>query len=819
MLNAMARLFNQITLTRPWITWVLLAAILGTAGFYAQNFRLDASADSLLLENDEDLQYFRETVKRYGADDFFIVTYTPKAELFSRSTLQELKALRDELSELASTSNVVSILDVPLIASPPVTISEVQKETRTLLTPGMDLQMARRELLSSPLYKDLLVDREGKTTVMQITLPRDETYFKLLNKRRALEEKRTQDGLDQQESIELDQVSEAFTARNRLLQYRNQALIKKVRRILHRYEDNAEIFLGGIPLITADMTNYVRSDIRIFGIGIATFIIVLLALAFHKLRWVIITTVICGMSTVGMLGILGFMDWPVTVVSSNFISLALIITLSLVVHLIVRYRELHADLPDHDQKTLIRKTLASKFWPSFFTATTTMVSFASLVVSDIKPVMDFGMMMVWGVGIAFLFTFLLFPSGLVTLVAGSPSKSRKDFTSGITDRLSKLVAGSNRAILMAFALLVMFLAYGLTQLTVENRFIDYFKSSTEIYQGMYLIDRKLGGTTPLDVVLDADPSFFEEEEDDFGFDDEGVGLTGSSYWFNSFQLEEVKRIHEYLDALPETGKVLSLATTMSMLSQLNKGEPLDDFALAVMIQRLPDSIKNALFNPYMSEDGNQIRFNIRIIDSAENLNRADLLKKVRQDLQDKFNLAPEQVHLTSMLVLYNNVLQSLFQSQILTLGVVFIAIFLMLLLLFRSPLQAFLGAMPTFFSACFILGLMGWLEIPLDIMTITIAAITIGIGVDDAIHYIHRFREEFATDRSYVAAMRRSHMSVGQAMIYTSVIVTIGFSILTLSNFIPSIYFGLLTGLAMIIAMLANLTLLPALLIKAKAFK
>ncbi len=815
MRNLLLRFVQQITLTRPWISWIILAILLGTSLFHARDFRLDASADSLLLQNDEDLFYFREIVKRYSADDFFIVTYTPDGDLFTRETLDRLKSLRDDLADLDQVKSVVSILDVPLIASPPVTLSDIQRETRTLLTPDMDLQMAKRELTTSPLYRNLLIDSEGSTTMLQVTLPRDDRYFELLYQRRDLEDKLRSEGLSESEQAELDRVSTAFTQRNSQLQAENQALIASVRNILKRHERHASLFLGGVPLIASDMIQYVQSDIRVFGIGIALFLVVLLTLTFRRPRWVLISAAICGLATAGMMGTLGLMNWPVTVVSSNFISLALIITLSLVIHLIVRYRELHAEQPDADQRTLLLETLRSKFVPSAFTALTTMVSFASLVVSDIKPVIDFGLMMVWGVGIAFLLTFLLFPAGLSTLTPGKPQPVKRDFTAGMTGALAAVVNRRTTAVMLGMLAVAIVMGLGISRLSVENRFIDYFKSSTEIYQGMYLIDNKLGGTTPLDVVLDADADFLEEMEE---FPMEGVGLTGSSYWFNSFQLEEIERIHDYLDDLPETGKVLSLATTMDMLRQLNNNEPLDDFSLAVMMRQLPNSVKDSLFSPYMSQDGNQVRFSIRIIDSQENLNRGELIKKIHSDLLEKFDLAEEQVNITGMLVLYNNVLQSLFKSQMLTLVVVFVAIFLMLCLMFRSARLAFVGTLPTLFAASFILGLMGWLGIPLDIMTITIAAITIGIGVDDTIHYTHRFREEMERDHDYQAAMRRSHLSVGKAMYYTSVTITMGFSILALSNFIPSIYFGLLTGLAMVIALLANLTLLPALLIKTRGF-
>jgi predicted RND superfamily exporter protein len=373
---------------------------------------------------------------------------------------------------------------------------------------------------------------------------------------------------------------------------------------------------------------------------------------------------------------------------------------------------------------------------------------------------------------------------------------------------------------------------GISQLTVENRFIDYFKPTTEIYQGMLLIDQQLGGTTPLDIIIDADPDFLTQkaqekivEEDDFFaddfFDEEKVeeGLSGSSYWYNSYQVDNLKNIQDYLDGLPETGKVLSMATTMEMMQQLNEDHPLDNISLAVIHKKLPESIKDSLFRPYMSDDGNQVRFSLRVIDSHPDLHRAELLKKIRLDLTEKLQIKPEQIHLTGMFVLYNNVLQSLFSSQIMTIGVVFLVIMVMFILQFRSLRLAIISIIPNLVSAGMVLGLMGLLNIPLDIMTITIAAISIGIAVDDTIHYVHRFNEEIAIDGDYLATMKRCHDSVGRAMYYTSVTIIIGFSILSLSNFIPTIYFGLFTGLAMLIAMFANLTLLPLLLLTWKSGK
>ena len=534
-----------------------------------------------------------------------------------------------------------------------------------------------------------------------------------------------------------------------------------------------------------------------------------------------LTCLAAGVITVGFLGLV---DWPVTVVSSNFVSLLLIITLSLMIHLIVRYRELHEQLPDATQQTLVWKTVRAKAMPCFYTAITTMVAFSSLLFSGIRPVIDFGWMMSIGVAVAFVLVFTLFPATLMFLKPGTPP-NRNDLTNKITHFFVRLNKTYSSIILMIFSALTIVSIVGISLLTVENRFIDYFKDTTEIYRGMELIDRELGGTIPLDVIVDAPAEFFAEEEEEWDspFEDgfrpdmeKEAGITATSYWFNTYQIKQVSALHQYLDSLPETGKVLSIATAMKILSQFDKQVVTDDFLLAVFYKKLPEEVKQTLLQPYMASDGNQIRFSIRVFETEPSLQRDVLLKKIRHNLTSKMNLEADQVHLSGMLVLYNNMLQSLFRSQILTIGVVFLAIMLMFAILFRNLKMAIIAIIPNLFAPALMLGLMGWLKIPLDMMTITIAAISIGIAVDDTIHYIHRFTREFHKDHDYWAAVNRSHASIGHAMYYTTITITLGFSILALSNFIPTIYFGLLTGFAMLTALLAALTLLPLLIIRFK---
>ncbi len=817
--------YERIILKHPVVTIVLMLLLVAGVGSFSRNFHLDASADSLLLENDKDLKYFRSINAKYGSESFLVISYSPEQDLFTQETLDDLRKLRNSLLKIQQVDSVLSILDVPLIDSPRVSLGDLSNEVRTLETPGVDTELVREEFKTSPFYKNLLVSEDGKTTALQVTFKRDEKYYALLQQRNSLREKKLENSLSSDETFELQQVTREFDDYSRELSDQEARNIAEVRRIMDQHRKTATLFLGGVPMIVTDMIDFIRHDLIAFGLGVLVFLVTMLVLIFRKPRWVVLPLLCCFASVLFMFGFLGLIGWKVTVVSSNFTSLLLIITLSLCVHLIVRYNELQDEIPGADQATMVREMVRSKAIPSIYTALTTIVAFASLLTSDIRPVIDFGWMMAIGISFALVISFALFPAGLMLFKNPVKFTPRYDVTGFITRTCAHWVEHHGKPTLILFAAIAIISAVGISRLTVENRFIDYFKPSTEIYQGMELIDKKLGGTTPLDVIIDADPDFFtsnskqqavkEEDpfaDDFFGQEEAEAGLSGSSYWYNNYQIANLEKIHDYLDELPESGKVLSMATTFSLMQQVNEGAPLDNISLAVIHKKLPKIIKEALFNPYMTEDGNQVRFSLRVIDSDPNLRRDALLKKIRLDLTEQLKLKPEQIHLTGMFVLYNNVLQSLFSSQIMTIGVVFLVIMLMFIVQFRSLRLAIISIIPNLLSAGMVLGLMGLLNIPLDIMTITIAAITIGIAVDDTIHYVHRFSEELQIDGDYIAAMKRAHNSVGRAMYYTSITIIVGFSILTLSNFNPTIYFGLFTGLAMLVAMFANLTLLALLL-------
>ena len=822
-----ASFYDRAVLRHPGRILLLLAVILAAFAWHTQDFKLDASPDSLLLDTDEDLRVFRELNERYETRDFLFVTYTPTADLFSETSLAQIKRLRTELRALPGVESVTSILDVPLVKIVGGTLSDVAKNYQTLENEGVDIQAAREELLQSPLFRELVVSADGDTTALQIFIEDNPRYRELQKQRNRLLSQRDAYGLSAAEETRLAEILIEYDVVKIAADQRSHELIAAIRSIMDNYRESGQLYLGGVTMIADDMITYIKNDLVVFGTGVFVFLIVMLTTIFRRVRWVCLPLASCFYAGLLMIGLLGWVGWRVTVISSNFISLMLIITMSMNVHLIVRYRRLSQDNPEWDQRTLVATAMSRMVWPCLYTALTTIMAFASLVVSGIKPVIDFGWMMTIGLSVTFLTSFLLFPSLLMLLQRGN-EPVRGEGRTQFTARLATLTAVHGNKILALALLLAAAGGVGITKLEVENSFVSYFSDSTEIYQGLKLIDDKLGGTTSLDVVLKFDPepaddpdSMFEDEGDEGDDFDELFGdieSDKSDTWFTVEKLDRIEAAHDYLDGLAPVGKVLSLTSVLRVAQELNRGEEFDAFQLAIVYKRLPDELREILIDPYISIDHDEARINLRVRDSMKDLRRKELLEQIERDLVARVDIEPDNLEISGLLVLYNNMLQSLFRSQILTLGAVMLGIAVMLLILFRSVSLAVIGIIPNILAAALILGLMGWARIPLDMMTITIAAITIGIAVDNSIHYIYRFREELPAHVDYVETMHYCHANIGRAVFYTATTIIVGFSILVLSNFIPTIYFGLLTALAMAVALLAALTLLPKLILLWKPF-
>ena len=819
------KIYDTFILKYPFIILTILMLFVSTLGFFATKVEIDASAETLLLEDDKDLQFFREVNKTYDNSDFLVVTFSPKkGELLSKENLETIKNISNDFLKVQNIESVTSILNVPLLQSPIRPISDLVEGVDSLETKEFDTNLVKNELLHSPLYSNALVSSDFKTTALILNLKTDSKYFGLLEKRNSLLKKEKNKTITNEEKVELKKAILEFKNYRDELRVKEANEIEQIRDIISHYQNDAKIFLGGVNMIASDIIGYVKNDLIIYGTSLLLILIFILWYIFRHLRWIILPLFICLISVISTAGVLGLFNWEVTVISSNFIALQLIITISIVLHLIVRYRELNVKYKNASQYKLIINTILSKLNPSFFAIITTIVGFASLIFSNIEPVINLGLMMSTGIAISLFLAFITFPAILI-LMPKKDEHEKKNTRFSFIKKSSDIVEYHGKAIMIATILVVIFSGSGALKLLVENSFISYFKQSTDIYKGMKVIDENLGGTTPLDIIIkfktdEVKPEIKATSSDELDdFENEFAKTADDKqYWFSQDKMDTITAVHNYLETIPEVGKVQSLATLLKIGQSLNNGKPLDGITLALLYNQLPEKYKTLILSPFINIDKNEARITMRIMDSNPNLRRNDLINKINSDLRDIIKNKETTFRLSNLMVLYNNMLQSLFESQISTLGFTVIVLYIMFLILFRTLKLATIAMLANIIPISSIFGIMGWLNIPLDIMTITIAAIAIGIGVDDTIHFIHRFQEEYKIDHNYINAMRRSHESIGYAMYYTSLVIIIGFSVLVLSNLIPTIYFGLLTVITMITVLLADLLLVPKLLLIFKPF-
>ncbi len=791
-----AHLYENTILKKPKSVFAILLIALLSFGYFSKDFRLDASSETLLIEGDPDLEYLREITNRYGSKEFLVLTYTPNEGMVTDNSINNLLSLKYKIQSLDWVHSVITLLDIPLLSNSDAPLQERLESFKTLKDEDVNKSRGFKEILDSPVFRNFVISEDGKTSGIIVNIKQNQRLEDIENKSRE-EIERYRDQIKKQ----------------------NHNNILEIRNVIKSYSDIGKIYLGGIPMIADDMMTFIKSDIIVFGLGVLLFIIATLWFVFKKLIWIIVPISSCFFSVIIMMGLLGLLGWKVTVISSNFIALMLILTMAMNIHMSTRFLQLKKSNLSKTNLEILILTTGKMFWPILYTAITTIIAFLSLIFSEIKPIIDFGWMMTFGLITSFIITFTLLP----TLLNFTPTKNisvKKEEGSKITEFLGNLSLNYQKLIFVITFAIIGLSVFGINKLEVENSFINYFSKKTEIYKGMKLIDEQLGGTTPLEVILKFPEAKKENIEDDDGFDDweEDSEQDEEKYWFTKDKIDTIASVHNYLDNLPQVGKVLSFSSIIDVATQLNNNKPLGTLEMGVLYSKIPESIKTEIIDPYISIEDNEARISLRIIDSQENLRRNDLINKINFDIQNKLGIEEDRYKLAGVLILFNNLLQSLFKSQILTLGLVMIGIFAMFLILFKNVKLSLIGVVPNFIAAFFILGIIGILGIPLDMMTITIAAITIGIAVDNSIHYIYRFKEEFRKIKDYKETLKICHSTVGTAILNTSITIVFGFSILILSKFIPTIYFGVFTGLAMLLAMISVLTLLPSLILIVKPF-
>ncbi len=816
-MNFINQIYKKL-LEKPKFILFLIVLVFSFSVYNAKNFQLDASADSLLLENDPDLNYLRSVNERYSSEDFFVITYSPKKKI-NNETIQELKKFVNEIDNIQWVSKTISILNAPLFESSDQPLIEKINNIQYITTPGIEINRALNELRNSPVYKRLIINDDATTFGIVAYIKDNKKYLSALEINKNFLDKQKNKKLSDKDFKEFEKhklvLEQLKREQNKNLELYNI----EIRSHISKYKNIADINLSGIPMIADDLISFVKKDITVFGSGVFVFIIITLWFIFRDIRWVIFPLLSCFLSISIMVGMLGYLNWKVTVISSNFISLMLILTMEINIHYVERYKQLQAEFPKKKENFLTYLTTTKILTPILYAVLTTALAFLSFIFCDIKPVIDFGLMMTLGLFISLFVSMILLPY-LIIKFKPKASPVHKSKESKIA-KFFETIAINQKFLVLTFSSIIFILSiYGMTRLKVENSFINYFDKNTEIYKGMKLIDEKLGGTTPLDIIL----KFKESESKSTFADDEFFQGSSSdeykdSYWFTNFRINNIVNVHKYLETLPEIGKVLSFYSVLQLGEKLNDNKKLGPLEMAILHSKLPEDIKKNIITPYISIDDNEARISLRIIDSNPQLNRKELLIKIQKDLEEKLQLKKEEFKITGILVIFNNLLQSLFDSQIKTLGITFAGIFLLLLILFKSFWWSVVAAIPNFTAALFILGSLGLFNIPLDMMTITIASISVGIAIDNSIHYIYRFREEFKINKNYNRTIQICHRTVGKAIVNASLTIVFGFSILILSNFIPSIYFGIFTGLAMLTAMTLVLTLMPQLILIIKPFK
>ena len=781
-------------------------------GYLSTKLSIDASAETLLLEHDPDLKAYRQIAKRYDSPGLLVVAFTPKDDLFSPKNLELIKNLSDELAKNDMVSSVISILNVPLLNSVKGGVTGILEHTPTLSDKDINISKAKLEFAKSPIYSGNLISKDLKTTAIALNLKQDDKFNELVNERNLLSQKESNGTITQAEKLKFQALVAEFKAYRDELRKSDHKNLEAIKATIAKFNANDELFLGGANMIADDMIGFIKSDLLVYGLSVLALLSFSLWLFFRQIRWIILPMFICAVSAIFTTGIFGMFGWEVTVISSNYIALQLIITISTVIHLVVSYREFYAKHPKYSQNQLIYLTLRDKFSPSFWAIFTTVIGFSSLMSADIKPVIMLGIMMSAGISVSLVLAFLLFGAVNVNLKKLAPVRTFEN-SFKFTKYCANLALNSRKIIYTVCVLVVCFGVYGISKIKVENSFIGYFKESTQIRQGMQIIDTKLGGTIPVDVIVkfkEIEPKQEKsDEKDDFESEFENDAKS-AKYWFNSYHTRVAEKIHDHLAQQKFVGNVSSLATLIKAIKELNNGVS-DDFLLAAMYEKLPLEYKNILLSPYVSVENDELRFSLRIIDSDSELRRNEFLKELKAGLAKLTKNDNVSIEVAGMMVLYNNMLQNLLSSQVDTFGLTVAILFVIFCFVFRSIKLATIAIVSNLIPLCTLFGVMGFFGIPLDVMSITIAAISIGIGVDDIIHYIHRFKEELLT-KDVFESIKAAHASIGYAMYYTSFTIFLGFSVMITSNFIPTIYFGLLTDLVMVFMLLGALIILPSLI-------
>jgi hypothetical protein len=845
----------------PIILFFLAAS--AATGAFLPRFQVDAGTNVLLNEDDPDLAYYNITRAEWSYDEYAIVC-ARRDDWFSPESLALLKEIVEELKRAPQAKSVLSILSIPLLRSP----RQIVPVPVYLDNPKVEIPQAKAEILAHTQAQGNLISADGRDLSILVYLNVPEAILRLepqWSRAQGLKDKAT-----------LKRISGEYDAALGELKARRTQLITAVREIASRFSPrmNEPIRLSGLPIITVNLVEHVSADLKIFGVTSLAFFTLAFLAVYRRARWTAMPILACLLPVVLIVGTMAMTGKKVTVITSNLPVLLFVLMLPYTVYFVERYRERRSLFPGESNLDSSEGGAREIWTPCLYSCTTTMAGFASLLTSGINPVRVFGLMMTIGMGVGLACVFLFLPSmsrplrALEIKGAGAASETR-----GVVRGLEKLVLHAPGWVLALSLVILGVSVWGATKLTVETKFIDYFWPRSEVYQGLDYIDKRMGGTTPMEVMLTS---------------------TQPGYFKTTQGLEAIDAASRYFAAVPETGSVRSFKTMVDearkyFTSKQGKVTAKDE-AITGAVQKVAPEMVRDFCNP----DFTVTRVLVRFKETAPTLNRKRILDGLGQDLRSRPELANLNPRPTGVFVLYSNMLQSLIQSQKDTFAMVVVMIWVMLAVLFgrfpglsqgastalgvlcfvatASGLGAWLWprerertllvltetrwvllwlglsilllllasialairkrgglgslgrwaldvlALPTIvlvpqvLPVLVVLGTMGLTGIALDMVTVMIASIAMGVGIDAAIQYTVRYRIELdATGGDRRAAVTRSHATIGRAIWIATTIMVIGFAVLALSDFVPTVWFGVFNALAMLMGQFAALTVLPAL--------
>lgn len=778
-----------------YITCVIFACLTAVLAWQAQYFEIDASADTLLVDNNKHYILTQLADQRYGSEEFILIAFKPtNQQLFSTPNLNTLSKIGQEIAAVSRVKQVKSIANIPIFTAANVVSAEV--ENLTWEKRKFDEKTLSLSLKKHPLYEGLLVNKEQTALSLQVVFKSDKKVTQINHDIIDIKRHLLTRELSEQELKALEQLKQQQQNANKQLEQTRIDEIEEIRAVLLPYQKDGTFYLGGNNLLSYELIQIIKSDLVLFGSMIILVIIVLLWFLFRRLSWVILPIVCCATSVVMTIGLLAALNFKVTVISANVFALQIILSLAMIIHLIVHYQELVLKHREWAHKKLVLETIKQKIKPCFYAGLTTTIGFGSLIFSGVQPVISFGWMMVVAMLVSFIVSLVFFPALLLTIFNKQDFvKQHKMIERGMTATAS-FVKNQPKKIIVISALITMVGVLGCLKLTAENSFLNYFSESTDVRKELTFIDQEFGGSTPFDVLLN--------------ITDEQLK---SDIVISARTVQTVTAIQNMLAKQHAIGAITSIAD-FTKIAQVVNGKPLTEYELTALYKSLEPSLQQELFGAYFSEKDQQIRISMRVQDSTIDLNRADLLAEIHRELS-AMGIEKKQYTLTGLFVLYQDVLSRLVDSQVLTILIVYGAMAITLMIIFSSFKVALIAIIPNLITTSIIMGILGIFAIPLDLMTITIAAVAMGISMDDTIHYIHRYLAEIKLDQTnHDDWVKRTNLSVGYALIYTTTVIVIGFGTLVFSNFVPSMLFGLLTSIAMIVALVTDITTLPVLLKK-----